>query len=55
MLIRIIGLLVAIWLVFTVVGAVVHLLLPLIIVGLVVGGGVAVYGAIRNRDRRQLP
>jgi hypothetical protein len=55
MLLRVIGALLAIWLAFIVLGAVVKALFFLAIIGGVLFIGTAGYAAIKNRSRRRLP
>ncbi|HEX3789222.1 MAG TPA: hypothetical protein VHW44_15270 [Pseudonocardiaceae bacterium] len=50
MLIKVIGVLLAIWLAFTVIGFVIHSLFILGVIGLVLLAGTAAYGAIKNRN-----
>ncbi len=54
MIVRVLGVLLVIWLVFVVVGFVVKSLLWLAIVGIVLFLGTAAYGAIKRRSSGQL-
>jgi hypothetical protein len=51
---KVIGVLLVIWIGFTVLGAVVHALLWLAVVGGLLFLGTAAYGAIKGKNRRQI-
>jgi hypothetical protein len=55
MLIRVIGALLVLWLAFIVLGAVIHTLFVLAVIGALLFVGTAGYAAIKNRSRRRLP
>lgn len=51
---KVLGALVVIWVGFMVVGWLVHAFFVLAIIGVVVALGAGAYGAIRNRNRKQI-
>jgi large-conductance mechanosensitive channel len=51
---RILGVLLAIWVAFIVVGAVIHTLIWLLVIGVILFLGTSAYTAIRNHQRRHL-
>jgi hypothetical protein len=54
MVLRIIGIALAIWIVLSILGAVFKFLVAALVIGAVVFVGAAAYGAIRNRNRRSI-
>lgn len=55
MLWKIIGVLLVVWLAFLVVGAIFKLLVPMLVVGAVILGGVMLYRAVTDTDKTPLP
>jgi hypothetical protein len=56
MVLRILGIALAVWIVFSILGAVLHFLVAAIVIGAVIFIGAAGYSAIRGRGtRRELP
>ena len=55
MVLKILGIVLAVWIVFAVLGALFKFLTAAIVIGAIVFVGAAAYSAIRNRSRRQLP
>lgn len=56
MVLRILGIALAVWIVFSVMGALLHFLVAAIVIGAVVFIGAAGYSAVRGRrSHRQLP
>ena len=55
MVLRIQGIVLAVWIVFALFGAVFKFLTAALVIGAIVFVGAAAYSAIRNRSRRQLP
>ncbi|MUM23922.1 hypothetical protein FZI91_19760 [Mycobacterium sp. CBMA271] len=51
----IIGVLLVVWLAFLVVGAIFKLLIPILVVGVLILGGVLLYRAVKETDRTPLP
>ncbi len=55
MVLRILGIVLAVWIVFAVLGALFKFLTAALVIGAIVFVAAAAYSAIRNRSRRQLP
>ncbi|WP_165611558.1 hypothetical protein [Mycobacteroides franklinii] len=55
MLWKIIGVLLVVWLAFLVVGAIFKLVVPMLVVGVLILGGVLVYRAVTESDKTPLP
>jgi uncharacterized BrkB/YihY/UPF0761 family membrane protein len=51
---RILGILLAVWIAFIVVGAVIHTLIWLLVIGVILFLGTSAYTAIHNRQRKHL-
>lgn len=51
---KVLGVVIAIWIVVSVLGAVFKFLGTALVLGVLVFAGVAAYGAIKNRSRREL-
>jgi hypothetical protein len=54
MVLKILGIALAVWIVFALLGALLKVLVPLLVVGAVIFVGSAAYVGIRNRNRGQL-
>lgn len=52
---KIIGVLLVVWLAFLVVGAIFKLLVPILVVGVLILGGVMLYRAVTDADKTPLP
>lgn len=52
---KIIGVLLVVWLAFLVVGAIFKLLVPTLVVGVLILGGVMLYRAVTDADKTPLP
>lgn len=52
---KIIGVLLVVWLAFLVVGAIFKLLVPILVVGVLIIGGVMLYRAVTDADKTLLP
>jgi hypothetical protein len=52
---KIIGVLLVVWLAFLIVGAIFKLLVPILVVGVLILGGVMLYRAVADADKTQLP
>lgn len=52
---KIIGVLLVVWLAFLVVGAIFQLVVPMLVVGVLILGGVLVYRAVTESDKTPLP
>ncbi|WP_170914994.1 hypothetical protein [Mycobacterium sp. 96-892] len=55
MLWKIIGVLLVVWLAFLVVGAIFKLLVPILVAGVLILGGVMLYRAVTDADKTTLP
>ncbi|WP_212566652.1 MULTISPECIES: hypothetical protein [unclassified Mycobacterium] len=52
---KIIGVLLVVWLAFLVVGAIFKLLVPILVAGVLILGGVMLYRAVTDADKTTLP
>ncbi len=52
---KIIGVLLVVWLAFLVVGAIFKLLVPILVAGVLILGGVMLYRAVTDADKTPLP
>jgi hypothetical protein len=52
---KIIGVLLVVWLAFLVVGAIFKLVVPMLVAGVVILGGVMLYRAVADADKSRLP